>query len=532
MSDSHQPYVEDYDSVISEVVPLTRRTTVREKSGLSQSTTVDSSAFDRISDSGYSSHEANTPSNDSSETPPRKSHTPGPGGVGRKDSMKRASTPGYGHRAASKSFSRTASPAMPRNIPGPPRPRSQSITTGGADECDCSDCGKKAPSKPYSSSPHSPSAHGHWPAHQHSGSYSGSYGASPGQQWPSYAYPYEYPEYAGEPAPKPKRTSMPPPARPSSTFSGTATASYSANNYPYFSAPVPDMQAPPPSQTCPPQATYSPYAPPPLNTSLPPSNYAMPSPYDYSSSYTAPSPSYDYPPPPPPQPIPARRSSMRYETPPDLSYAPPARRSRPPSWNPQQFQEHSRSMSVPPPMDTYDLPAAPPRRKAQTPVQQMRRRDSTHSREHARGLGPSALSRAMESCAIEDEPRGHTRSQSQQQPDYYTYQYPAPAGVLARRGGGASESGSDGSGEGRMAAAGGRRRGASEGLEMDMRFVAARQQQVHAQLTGGYQGAVSYGGGGLPERRGSRGSAGAGPGWEYAQPPAGVYARRATMNGA
>ena len=444
-AESYQPYVEDYDSVISEVVPLTRRQHHRGKSSLSQEM---SSSYDGVSDSGYSS--TNTPNNETppppkSATPAPTSTTPGPGG--RKDALKRVSTSGI-QRPSSKAYNRTSSPAVPRNIPGAkPRERSPAMpSTGGADECDCADCKKDTTSKAL---PSSPSAL--------SGSYNGSYSQSPSWQG-SYHYPpsskYDDVSFDGTYGRESERKRLSiaiPPARPSSTFSGTtASSSYTVSSgYPgyYSSSPV---SAPAPSSTCPPIA-FSAYAPPPLNTSVGSSDPAPYSPYGlppiplYGSSYdhdswdrtpVTPGSSYrDYALMPPPPPFltgaTKRHNSVKQPAahPEGEEYSPPRRRlsrlssDRPPSWASAPYRDcdgFDRSMSVPP-SGTVATESA--RRKTTTPGPQPRRRESSHSQgvsgQLSSKLGPSALSRAMESCAISDEPpvRGHSRSHS----DYYSH---------------------------------------------------------------------------------------------------------------
>ncbi|KAF8242822.1 hypothetical protein K440DRAFT_664525 [Wilcoxina mikolae CBS 423.85] len=490
-SDSYQPYVEDYDSVISEVVPLTRRTTTNRKSGLSNETSM-SSSYDGVSDSGYSS--TNTPNN---ETPPLPSTTPAPPtpaptSTARQDAFKRASTPGI-PRPSSKAFNRSSS-AVPRNIPNAkPRERSPTMpSTGGADECDCADC-KKDTAK---ASPSSPSvlSSAAWPLHS---SYqgSGSYTHSP--SWPNYPYPTNgYDGYGtatdsgatdtSSRSSDKKRTSMPPPPRPLSTFSGGSGSSYSAGYGSYFGhAPSPAPAPPTPSSTCPPTA-FSAYAPPPLNTNIAPSPgpssayspYGPPSSVPtYSSSYSnhdswgrnttpiSPSSSYpDYSSMPPPPPIITgssssssssnRRNSMRAQANAGAAYheldeytsyplqQPPSRRSsrvmsgeRPSSsWAQATYLEGlDRSVSVPP---GGTVAHESSRRKTTTPgPAPNRRRESGHSQSssghYSSRLGPSALSRAMESCAITDDPpmrSSHSRSHS----DYYPNHVPSH-GQLARR---------------------------------------------------------------------------------------------------
>lgn len=436
--------------MISEVVPLTRRQPVRGKSGLSNEM---SSSYDGVSDSGYSSTNAGTPNN---ETPPLKSTTPAPINTPspkvQKDAFKRASTPGI-QRPSSKAFNRTASPAVPRNIPGAkPRERSPTMpSTGGADECDCADCKKDVASK---GSPSSPSVL----SSGVSGSYHGSYSHSP-SSWTGYQYPpCRYDGYDSglmeSPREEKKKSSMPPPPRPSSTFSGATSSSYSAAYGNYFAHSASPAPAPPtPSSTCPPTA-FSAYAPPPLNPSSPgPTAYShygpsssMPpygSPYDgYSAS---PSSSYpdSYMPPPPSlgsgrESSSKRRNSMRAQANSGAAYEfddhIPQRRSsrageRPPSWLPshRDLDGIDRSLSVPP---GTSVPPEAIRRKTTTPGPAPRRRESAHAQGTSGrlSLGPSALSRAMESCAISDDPpvRSHSRSHS----DYYSHGH---SHQLARR---------------------------------------------------------------------------------------------------
>ena len=533
-----QPYVEDYDSVISEVVPLTRRggATARGKSGLSNETTI-SESYDGVSDSGYSS--TNTPLN---ETPPLKSTTPAPpappapyapttatattatsaaaassssssSSSSRRDPYKRASTPGL-PRPASKSFSRTSPQTVPRNIPGAkPRERSPIVpTTGGSDECDCSDCKKDVSSKASPSSLPSLLANG---GGMGGASYQGSASYSQSPSWSGFPYRsgagYD-PAYdsgmtdssrASESVKK--RSSMPPPPlpppRPSSTFSGASGSSYSTSYNNYFPPPSPSAShAPPtPASTCPP-AAFSAYPPPPppppLNTNIPPSPgptsgyspYSLPPypSYSHDASWSAipPSPSYtaEYSSMPPPPPFMTagsvggssststsssggssggsssgsssssgggsnRRNSMRAQATAAAAalqlqdfdeYAnygpqPPSRRSarmgsggeRPPSWHQPSFLDGlDRSISVPPQASSAAHESSRRKQLSATPgPAPSRRRESNHSQpssgQCSARLGPSALSRAMESCAISDDPHPvsrHARSHS----DYYS----------------------------------------------------------------------------------------------------------------
>ncbi|KAI5820886.1 hypothetical protein BZA77DRAFT_50212 [Pyronema omphalodes] len=490
---SLQPYVEDYDSVISEVIPMTRRLPTTRKSGLSQELSASSepTSYDGVSDSGYSS--TNTPNN---ETPPLKSTTPAPQNT-RKDAMKRASTPGTTGqnipRPPSKTTNnRTTSPAVPRNIPNAkPRERSPTMASsgGGADECDCADC--KLPSNAIpGSSPHYSSSYNQ----NHSSS---SYGHSPNygnyQPYPDPRYDTTYPldtSYPEKPLPtdrERKRTSLPA-QRPTSSFSNSYT-----NSYPTYFSSSP-AAAPAPSNTCPPTA-FSPYAPPPLDTRVPPaSGYSYSSyPYDTYDTYTYPDPhpQYPYEPtqhtyethhssnsslPPPPQLHGPRRGSLGgryheedYDYPLSPVLQPPTRRSssraipipatntasmglererereRPSSWIQQQQQQQpayldtnqslDRTVSASvPPGNAYDPPVEKRRSKTPGLGRERSRRESGGAREREREreyygsvrLGPSALSRAMENCAISDEPRererererGHVRGSSD---GYYGY---------------------------------------------------------------------------------------------------------------
>lgn len=457
---------------------MTRRGVgTREKSSLSQS--MSAGAIDEVSDSGYST--STPPKNES--PPPHKSEPAQPP-MTRKETLRRGATPAMG-RSSSKSVSRSGTPAAPRNIPGAkPRERSPTVTsTGGADECDCSDCKKGAKSSPSASSP-SVLAHGAWPQHQHSSSYHGSYGQSP--QWATdFSYPLRYDGYGPPPesgmsgslksseSKRKDRSSMPMPPRPSSTFSAAvASSSYSAGfSGGYFPPTSPAPQAPAPSSTCPPTSSYiyppppaspayasSPYAPPPL--SIPPYGYSNP-PEPWPMTPSTPGSGYpanEYSVPPLPNPM-NRRNSLRGVPPapfPEEDYypRPPQRRSnrgpsqssqeRPVSWSSTQFAEAAhRSMSVPPQEAYPPPPADPTRRKVSaTPgPSSMRRRESGHSSQgsasfHSSRLGPSALSRAMESCAIDDDPlppqRSHSRSHSHPV-HHYSDPYNPHSGQLARR---------------------------------------------------------------------------------------------------
>ncbi|KAI5838263.1 hypothetical protein DFP73DRAFT_267908 [Morchella snyderi] len=323
-----EPYVEDYNSELSEAIPLTRRQTTKRASGLSNSISADSTSYEpestNVSDSGYSSHaEASTPG----ETPPPKSATPSTPSRNQARSSRSPSNPALPPftRPSSKSFSRAQASAgtVPRNIPSSYntvrreyRESSPSTSTGGADDCDCADCGK--PSKPMTSSPSRNS--GVWPASVPEHPYQATYSSSPSSSsYASYPYPSKYDGYS-ESAPthapyatdpregsssRRERSStqaaMPPPPRPLSTFAGTtATTSshspsgswsqstYSSSGYAaHTSSPTP--AAPAPSTTCPPTYSSSMYPPPPIDTSVHSSTHS----YDYSP-YAPPSASATY----------------------------------------------------------------------------------------------------------------------------------------------------------------------------------------------------------------------------------------------
>ncbi|KAI5787533.1 hypothetical protein FPQ18DRAFT_71206 [Pyronema domesticum] len=471
---SLQPYVEDYDSVISEVIPMTRRLPTTRKSGLSQELSASSepTSYDGVSDSGYSS--TNTPNN---ETPPLKSTTPAPQNT-RKDAMKRASTPGTTGqnipRPPSKTaYNRTTSPAVPRNIPNAkPRERSPTMASsgGGADECDCADCKLPSTAVP-GSSPHYSSSYNqnHSSSYGHSPSYA-NYQPYPDPRYDT-SYPIEsYPEKAPPTERERKRTSLPP-QRPTSTFSNSYT-----NAYPTYFSSSP-AAAPAPSSTCPPTA-FSPYAPPPLDTRPPAAaGYTYPSyPYEAYDTYTYPDPHPQYPYdqgahgvydphpatasslPPPPQLHGPRRGSLGaryheedYEYPLSPVLQPPTRRSssraipipasgpggldRPGSWVQQGYMEQSLDRTVSasvPPVGAYEPPQEKRRSKTPGLGRERSRRESGGARDREREyygsarLGPSALNRAMENCAISDEPRerdvtrerGHNRGVSD---GYYGY---------------------------------------------------------------------------------------------------------------
>lgn len=522
---SYQPYVEDYNSELSEAVPLTRRQTTKRASGLSNSTSADASSYETegnsVSDSGYSSHA--DPGTPRESPPPRKSATtPGPPQRTQTQSARpsRASSnpapappPPQFTRPSGKAFPRTASPAVPRNIPSSyntvRRESSPATSAGGSDDCDCPDCGK-TPSKPVASGTSPSRNNGVWPVPEHS--YHGSYSSSPSSAaYAAFPYPSEYdgynakivyPEFVQEPSSSRRerspQSSMPPLPRPVSTFTSATTSSHtpngswSQNSYSsgyshHSSSPAP---APPlPASTCPPSYGASMYAPPPIDTSAhgpsprptyDSSPYAPPgSAPSYGYSYApdpwaqspvppapnyhqAPEPSYhpvqEYSSMPPPPQIPNRRNSMRAQAnagaaiPEPSSDYPhthgshrrerrPSNRAhngeRPVSWYGQpQFQDvPNRSVSVPPaqPEPTPTSSSSSSRRMA-TP-QPPRRRDSNNSRgsgDSSSRHHPSQLSRAMESCAIDDEPphrsshHGHSHHRSS---GHYEYHH----GALARR---------------------------------------------------------------------------------------------------
>lgn len=428
--------------------------------------------------------------------------------------------------------------------------------TGGADECDCADCKKDKPS----SSPSAPVSAGGWPIHNAYNPSPASYEQSP-PAWTGYQYPpSRFDAYApsndsgisdSSRNSERKRTSMPPPPRPASTYShATSSSSYSGGYGNYFNNSPPSAHtAPTPSSTCPPTA-FSAYAPPPLNSSAyssaayasyAPSQSTIPV---YGSSYddwgrTAStqnlSPGTSYPSeyssmPPLPSLGPStsnRRNSLRanaavasyneYDDYNNLPQPPQRRSSRAsaerPSWSQAPYIEgfQDRSVSVPP----QGTIAEPIRRRTTTPgPAPSRRRDSGNFNQLSGRLGPSALSRAMESCTIVDEPppRTHSRSHS----DYYGY---GPGqGQLARRDPGTvmypsnSDSGSSSRSDPREdlnpiniqrnSSSGAHRspphkspphHRKSEGIEYGMasyRYVQQRQQAVHEQLQ---YGALEHG---------------------------------------
>ncbi|PWW77436.1 hypothetical protein C7212DRAFT_342735 [Tuber magnatum] len=335
MTNNYQAYVEDYNSELSEAVPVVplRRQTTKKPSGLNKSSTVEElpePSYEGVSDSGYSSHSvASTPITETPPPPPPKAPTPAP--VRKNQPSRSSSGPIPFNRPSSKSFSRTAAPAVPRNITnansggygysssyGAGRDGSPG---GGSSDCDCPDCGKTPSKSSPTISSSSSATSSAWPIHQQPSSYHHSppYGQSP--SYPGYHYPQRYDGYsaptdsavsdssAGASGSRKSRSSMPPPPRPQSTFAGstTTTSTHSSGSIPwshtssysspgYFdvhssSSPVP----PAPSTTCPPGYGSSMYAPPPLNTSIaappPPSS-------SYSNSpYAPPSvPNYGYPP--------------------------------------------------------------------------------------------------------------------------------------------------------------------------------------------------------------------------------------------
>jgi hypothetical protein len=216
-----------------------------------------------------------------------------------------------------------------------------------------------------------------------------------------------------------------------------------------------------------------------------------------------------------------------------------------------------RSVSVPP---QGTMPPESIRRKTATPgpASTRRRESGSSSGLHTGRIGPSALSRAMESCAIEDEPpsRNHSRSHS----EYYS-NYGPSQGQLARREPGTlmqsnnGESGStrfgsshrdsreelvqmtvpDSDGETftmrypagipvklqlngaahRTIAFGSKDKNESVEHNIEYRYVQQRQQQVHAQLQ---YGAIEHG----SQKPSST---------DYSHRP-NAYGRRATMSGA
>lgn len=324
-----EPYVEDYNSELSEAIPLTRRQTTKRASGLSNSISADSTSYEpestNVSDSGYSSHaEASTPG----ETPPPKSATPSTPSRNQARPSRSPSNPPLPPftRPSNKSFSRTqSSGSVPRNIPSSYntirreyRESSPSTSTGGADDCDCADCGK--PSKPVTSSPSRNS--GVWPVGVPEHPYQATYSSSPSSSsYASYPYSSKYDVYSeSAPTHSPYATdpregsssrrerersstqsSMPPPPRPLSTFAGasattsahTPTGSWTQSTYSsgyaaHSSSPAP--AAPAPSSTCPPAYGSSMYPPPPLDTSVHTSSSHS---YDYSP-YAPPSASASY----------------------------------------------------------------------------------------------------------------------------------------------------------------------------------------------------------------------------------------------
>lgn len=526
----YQPYVEDFNSELSEAIPLTRRQATKRSSGLANSTSADASSYEAegasVSDSGYSSHaEATTPT----ETPPpQKSQTPAPPPPQTSRTQQSSTRPSRSPsnpapapftRPSSKSFSRAqSSPAVPRNIPSSYnttrrelRESSPTTSTGGSDDCDCPDCGK-TPSKPVTSGNTSNRNSGVWSVPEHS-SYHGSYSSSP-SSYAGYQYPMKYDGYSeGAPAhvgyTEPSReggssrrersstqSSMPPPPRPLSSFAGSSTTtsshtpsgswSQASYNSGYFGSHHSSPAAPTPASTCPPTYSSSMYPPPPIDTSVPGpsphstyeySPYAPPSSTSsYGHSYTpdpwsqspvpqtpnyhqASEPSYhpavEYSSMPPPPPIINRRNSMRAQANagavlesssdyphPQVSHHRERRPSnrvhsgeRPSSWYGQsQFQEvPSRSISVPPAQSEPAATISSSSRRVVTP-QPIRRRDSNTSQgsgSHSSRL-PSALSRAMETCAIDDEPHhrssrhGHSYHRSS---GHYEYHH----GAVARR---------------------------------------------------------------------------------------------------
>lgn len=514
--DRYQPYVEDYNSEVSEVVPLSaRRTGANRKSNLAETAT-----YQDVSDSGYSSHTTVT---ESSSSPEPKPATPPPAPT-RKPSTKQADAAPI-PRPSSKAFNRLSSGAVPRNIPGAKRrDGSPTTSTGGADECDCPDCGKQ-PKKP---SPTSPSIlTGAWPLHGQSPSYSQSspYSQSPYSQsphWPGYQYPMYPPGPPTDSAltdlsrtsgssngtSKRDRNSMPPPVRPQSTFGGSTTSAATSVGSPwahgyggsYFgTAPSPVPMPPVPSSTCPPGPYSSMYAPPPLNSSAPSpafSPYAPPASSSYSYSYGsdpwgrsstpgAESSTYspsDYSSIAPPPLSSNRRNSMRaqanaaaassyhddyphaalQQTPPPPATASSnhqARRSsrvssgeRPPSWAGSHLVDGANRSYSVPP-EHSSYSEAPTRRRVSTPQPPMRRRESAASQK----LPPSSLSRAMESCAIADDREPPVRSASSRAHHHHQEHSLArrDVGTVAHHGGSSSDSGSNSSRSSRGGSGGG-----------------------------------------------------------------------------
>lgn len=369
---SYQPYVEDYNSELSEAVPLTRRQTTKRSSGLSNSTSADASSYETegnsVSDSGYSSHaEAGTPRE---SPPPRKSTTPAPPSRTQTQSARpsRSSSnpaPPPFTRPSGKVFPRTVSPAVPRNIPSSyntvRRESSPATSAGGSDDCDCPDCGK-VPSKPVTSGSSPSRSNGVWPvpvpvpAPEHS--YHG-YSSSPSSSaYAPFQYPSEYdgynaktvyPEFIQEPSSSRRerspKSSMPPLPRPVSTFVGSSATSSSHtpsgswsqssynSGYSHHSS-SPALAPPTPASTCPPSYGSSMYAPPPMDTS--PHGPSPRPTYDnspYAPPVSAPSYGYTYAPDPWAQsPVPP---APNYHQAPEPSYHP--------------VQEYS-SMPPPPPI--------------------------------------------------------------------------------------------------------------------------------------------------------------------------------------
>ncbi|KAG0137044.1 hypothetical protein HOY82DRAFT_399691 [Tuber indicum] len=555
MANNLQPYVEDYNSELSEAIPVVpvRRQTTKRPSGLNQSSTVEEvpePSYEGVSDSGYSSHSvASTPI---TETPPPPPKAPTPAPVRTHQPSRSSSGPIPFNRPSSKSFSRPASSAAPRNIPnansssygysssyGAGR---ESSLGGGSSDCDCPDCGKTLSKSSPTVSSSSSATSSAWPVHQQSPTYHHSlpYGQSP--SYSGYHYPQHYDGYstptdsgisdssAGAGGSRKSRSSMPPPPRPQSTFAGstTTTSTHSSGSIPwshtssyssasYFDAHPSTSPVPPaPSTTCPPVYGSSMYPPPPLDTSIAPPppqsssyshspyapppvpNYGYPPVTDYTANdyygqSTAPStPSSSLPPSdyrdgyrsseysvmPPPPPIANRRSSMRaqanagasIDSSPDYTHSTPHRpqrrmssrahgSERPPSWYGQsqlQYQEApERSYSVPP--TNTGAPAESSRRRGTTP-QPVRRRESNNSQgtsgSHSARLGPSALSRSMEACTIDDHtPRSshHRHSSSGHHYDSHHAVARRELGTMMQssRSNGSSDSGSSSGHEGR-----------------------------------------------------------------------------------